>query len=170
MEYGLCQSSMTNTLLKYRLMVTNFLLNIHQANQHLAYLEEIAIGGDRLQRFHHYYGDDFKVECPTGSGKYLTLLEISDEISRRLSNLFLSDDQGIRPVFGHQQKMQSDPHFKNYILFYEYFHGDNGRGVGASHQTGWTGLIAKLLQPRHSEGSLKKQELKVTTERILNEG
>jgi hypothetical protein len=125
---------------------------------------------ESLQRFHHYYGDDFKVECPTGSGKYLTLLEISDEISRRLSNLFLSDDQGIRPVFGHQQKMQSDPHFKNYILFYEYFHGDNGRGVGASHQTGWTGLIAKLLQPRHSEGSLKKQELKVATERILNEG
>jgi hypothetical protein len=103
---------------------------------------------ESLQRFHYYYGDDFKLECPTGSGNYLSLNEVADEISKRLSNLFLLDDNGRRPVFGHYEKLQNDPHFKNYVLFYEYFHGDTGRGVGASHQTGWTGLVAKLLQPR----------------------
>jgi len=111
---------------------------------------------ESLQRFHYYYGDDFKVECPTGSGQYLTLNEIAEEISRRLSNLFLRNENGIRPVFGDNYKLQYDLHFNNYILFYEYFHGDNGRGVGASHQTGWTGLAAKLLQPRKI-----KQEVKV---------
>jgi hypothetical protein len=104
---------------------------------------------ESLQRFHHYYGDDFKVEYPTGSGKYSTLNEISMELSKRLSRLFLRDEQGRRPVFGDNEKLQTDPHFKDYILFYEYFHGDNGRGVGASHQTGWTGLISKLLMPRN---------------------
>ncbi|HMH24824.1 MAG TPA: hypothetical protein VK563_23780 [Puia sp.] len=104
---------------------------------------------ESLQRFHHYYGDDFKVEHPTGSGKYSTLNEISMELSKRLSLLFLRDAQGRRPVFGANEKLQTDPHFKDYILFYEYFHGDNGRGVGASHQTGWTGLISKLLMPRN---------------------
>ncbi len=103
---------------------------------------------ESLQRFHYYYTDDFKVECPTNSGQYLTLNEIAEEISRRLSNLFLRDQNGRRPVFGTNDKLQYDPHFNNYILFYEYFHGDTGRGAGASHQTGWTGLIAKLLQPR----------------------
>jgi hypothetical protein len=103
---------------------------------------------ESLQRFHYYYGDDFKVECPTGSGKFLTLNEVADEISKRLSKLFLVNENGRRPVFGHYEKLQNDPHFKNYVLFYEYFHGDSGRGVGASHQTGWTGLVAKLLQPR----------------------
>lgn len=109
---------------------------------------------ESLQRFHYYYGDDFKVECPTGSGQYLTLNETGAEISRRLSSLFLRDEDGIRPVFGNNNKLQYDPHFNNYILFYEYFHGDSGRGVGASHQTGWTGLVAKLLQPRR----VKKEE------------
>jgi hypothetical protein len=103
---------------------------------------------ESLQRFHHYYGDDFKVEYPTHSGKYFTLNEISDELSLRLARLFLRDEKGRRPVFGDNEKLQTDPHFSDYILFYEYFHGDNGRGCGASHQTGWTGLIAKLLQPR----------------------
>jgi hypothetical protein len=103
---------------------------------------------ESLQRFHYYYTDDFKVECPTGSGRYLTLNEIADEISKRLSNLFLRGENGRRPLFGENEKFQSDPHFSNYILFYEYFHGDTGRGAGASHQTGWTGLVAKLLQPR----------------------
>jgi hypothetical protein len=103
---------------------------------------------ESLQRFHHYYGDDFKVEYPTGSGVYLTLNEISNELSKRLAGIFLRDGQGRRPVFGANEKMQRDPHFKDYLLFYEYFHGDNGRGVGASHQTGWTGLISKLLMPR----------------------
>lgn len=105
---------------------------------------------ESLQRFHHYYGDDFKVECPTHSGKYISLLEISNELSNRLSKIFLRDQNGVRPVFGNNTKFQTDPNFNNYILFYEYFHGDNGLGLGASHQTGWTGLISKLLQPRSS--------------------
>jgi hypothetical protein len=79
---------------------------------------------------------------------YLSLNEIADELSRRLQKLFLLDDNGRRPVFGDCPKMQTDPHFRDYILFYEYFHGDSGKGLGAAHQTGWTGLIAKLLQPR----------------------
>ncbi len=103
---------------------------------------------ESLQRFHHYYGDDFKVECPTNSGKFYTLNEISIELSKRLAKLFLRDENGRRPVFGDSGKMQNDPHFKDHLLFHEYFHGDNGRGIGASHQTGWTGLIAKLLMPR----------------------
>jgi hypothetical protein len=108
---------------------------------------------ESLQKFHHYYGDDFKVECPTGSGNFLTIEEVAEELSRRLSRIFLRDEHGRRPVFGHYEKLQRDPHFRDYLLFYEYFHGDNGRGVGASHQTGWTGLIAKLLQPRRREQS-----------------
>jgi hypothetical protein len=103
---------------------------------------------ESLQRFHHYYGEDFKVEHPTGSGNLLTLREIAADLSERLVNIFVADRNGKRAVFGHYEKLQNDPHFKNYLLFYEYFHGDNGRGVGASHQTGWTGLVAKLIQPR----------------------
>jgi hypothetical protein len=100
-----------------------------------------------LQRFHDYYGDDFKVECPTNSGNYLSLKEIAAELTKRLSRLFLRDASGKRAIFGDNNKMQFDPNFNNYLLFYEYFHGDNGKGLGASHQTGWTGLIARLLQP-----------------------
>jgi len=103
---------------------------------------------ESLQKFHHYYGDEFKVECPKGSGKFLTIAEVSQELTRRLTKLFLRDTNGRRAVFGSYEKFQSDPHFRDYIPFHEYFHGDTGRGVGASHQTGWTGLIAKLLQPR----------------------
>ena len=103
---------------------------------------------ESLQRFHYYYGEDFKVECPTGSGQYLTLNAIADFIAGRLKSLFLVNTNGERPVLNGYGKMQHDEHFKNYVLFYEYFHGDTGRGVGASHQTGWTGLIAKLLLPR----------------------
>ena len=103
---------------------------------------------ESLQKFHHYYGDDFKVECPTGSGKFMTLNQVADELSRRLAKLFLKGDDGLRPALKYHHKLATDPHFKDYVLFHEYFHGDNGRGVGASHQTGWTGLIAKLLQPR----------------------
>jgi hypothetical protein len=103
---------------------------------------------ESLQRFHHYYGDDFKIEYPTNSGQYLTLNEISIELSQRLARIFLRNEKGRRAVFGASDKMQYDPYFKDYILFHEYFHGDNGRGVGASHQTGWTGLISKLLMPR----------------------
>jgi hypothetical protein len=103
---------------------------------------------ESLQKFHHYYGDEFKVECPTGSGKFVTINEVANELSRRLSRIFLRDENGKRPVFSFSEKIQTDPHFRDYVLFHEYFHGDNGRGVGASHQTGWTGLVAKLLQPR----------------------
>jgi hypothetical protein len=101
---------------------------------------------ESLQKFHHYYGDDLKVECPTGSGVYLNLWEVSEELSRRLSHIFLKNENGRRPVFGNLEKFQTDEHFRDHVLFYEYFHGDNGTGVGASHQTGWTGLVAKLLQ------------------------
>ncbi|HWB27327.1 MAG TPA: hypothetical protein VG738_17755 [Chitinophagaceae bacterium] len=104
---------------------------------------------ESLRRFHYYYGDDFKVECPTGSGEYLTLNEIAAFITSRLSKLFLVDENGNRPVLAAYGNLQHEEHFKDYILFHEYFHGDTGRGVGASHQTGWTGLIAKLLQPRN---------------------
>ncbi len=104
---------------------------------------------ESLQKFHHYYGDDFKVECPTGSGKFMTIAGVADELSHRLSNLFLKGPDGQRPVLKYHAKLATDPHFKDYLLFHEYFHGDNGRGVGASHQTGWTGLVAKLLQPRN---------------------
>jgi hypothetical protein len=101
---------------------------------------------ESLQKFHHYYGDDLKVECPTGSGTMMNLWQVSEELSRRLSHIFLKDGDGRRPVFGSSEKEQSDPHFRDHVLFYEYFHGDDGTGVGASHQTGWTGLFAKLLQ------------------------
>jgi len=104
---------------------------------------------ESLQKFHHYYGDDFKVECPAGSGKFITICAVADELSCRLSKLFLKGADGQRPVLKYHPKLATDPHFKDYVLFHEYFHGDTGRGVGASHQTGWTGLVAKLLQPRH---------------------
>jgi hypothetical protein len=103
---------------------------------------------ESLQKFHHYYGDDFKVECPAGSGKFITILEAADELTRRLTRLFLKNGDGERPVLKYHPKLAGDPHFKDYVLFHEYFHGDNGRGCGASHQTGWSGLVAKLLQPR----------------------
>ncbi len=106
---------------------------------------------EALQRFHYYYGNDFKVECPTGSGQFLTLYEVAEELARRLSRLFLKGADGQRPVLKYHPKLASDVHFADYVLFHEYFHGDSGRGVGASHQTGWTGLVAKLLQPHTTE-------------------
>jgi len=106
---------------------------------------------ESLQKFHHYLGPEFKVECPTGSGKYLTLWEVSIEIERRLNKIFLQDERGRRPVHGTDQAYEHDPHWRDLILFYEYFHGDDGSGVGATHQTGWTGLVAKLLQQGGTE-------------------
>jgi Glycosyl hydrolase family 63 C-terminal domain len=100
---------------------------------------------ESLRKFHGYYGDDFKVECPTRSGNMLTIEQIADELTRRLNNLVLRDKNGKRAVLGEDEKLQTDPHFRDYIPFFEYFHGDSGRGVGASHQTGWTGLLASLL-------------------------
>jgi hypothetical protein len=101
---------------------------------------------ESLQKFHHYLGDDFKVEFPTGSGVMLNLGQVARELSRRLTRIFLRGDDGRRPVFGGITKFQTDPHWKDLILFHEYFHGDNGEGIGASHQTGWTGLVAKLIE------------------------
>jgi hypothetical protein len=102
---------------------------------------------ESLQKFHRYLGDDFKVECPTGSGKWMNLWEVAAEISHRLIKIFLpKDGQSQRPVYGGTEKFQTDPNWNNYILFYEYFHGDNGAGIGASHQTGWTGVVAKLIR------------------------
>ena len=118
---------------------------------------------ESLQKFHHYYGDEFKVECPTGSGKFLTIQEVTDELARRLSRLFLKDPNGERPVLQYSSKLAKDPHFRDYLLFHEYFHGDSGRGVGASHQTGWTGLIAKLLQPRKAQSVMELTPTKSST-------
>jgi glycogen debranching enzyme len=101
---------------------------------------------EALQRFDYFYRGAFKVEFPTGSGQALTLWDVAAEISRRLTRLFLRDETGRRPVHGGARKLQDDPHWRDLLLFYEYFHGDTGAGVGASHQTGWTGLVAKLLQ------------------------
>ena len=103
---------------------------------------------ESLERFHHYYGDDFKIEYPTNSGKYFTIKQVAEKLSERLVSIFLKDENNQRPVSGNCSKMQEDKHFNNYILFHEYFNGDSGAGLGASHQTGWTGLIAKLLQPK----------------------
>jgi len=100
---------------------------------------------DSLHRFYQYYGDDYKVECPTNSGVFMNLKEVADNLYYRLLKIFLRDENGRRAVFGSYDKMQFDPQFKDYILFHEYFDGDNGRGAGASHQTGWTGLIANCL-------------------------
>jgi hypothetical protein len=99
-----------------------------------------------LQQFYLYYGDNFKIECPTGSGNLMNLFEVSKELSNRLTRIFTLDKQGRRPVFGGAEKFQTDPNWRDYILFYEYFHGDIGAGLGASHQTGWTGVVAKLIQ------------------------
>jgi hypothetical protein len=99
-----------------------------------------------LVQLYAYYGDEFTVECPTGSGQHMNLFQVAREIASRLANIFLKDDQGRRPVYGGTSKFQDDPYWSDYVLFYEYFHGDNGAGLGASHQTGWTGIIAQIMQ------------------------
>jgi hypothetical protein len=118
---------------------------------------------ESLQKFHHYLGDDFRVECPTGSGQMMTLWEVAAELSRRLTRIFLQDADGRRPVSGEIVQFQQDPYWRDLVLFHEYFHGDNGAGIGASHQTGWTGLVAKLLQqvatPSSSRSARQEGEL-----------
>ena len=101
---------------------------------------------DALRRMYSFYGEEFRVECPTGSGQCMTLKEVSAELSWRLIRLFLRDEQGNRPFNGGNELFQCDPQWRDYILFHEYFHGDNGAGIGATHQTGWTGLVANLIQ------------------------
>lgn len=101
---------------------------------------------ESLYRCHHYFGDDFKMECPTGSGNDATLREVAIELSRRLPHLFIRDDNGRRPFYGNVDRFQSDPSWRDLLLFHEYYHGDNGVGLGASHQTGWTGLVTRLIR------------------------
>jgi hypothetical protein len=98
-----------------------------------------------LLQYYAYCGNDFTVECPTGSGRQMNLYQVAEEITRRLGNIFLRDKDGRRPVYGGSRKFQDDPHWRDYIQFYEYFHGDNGAGLGANHQTGWTGIIARAM-------------------------
>jgi hypothetical protein len=99
-----------------------------------------------LLQYYQYYGNDFLIECPTGSGRRMNLYQVAQEIGRRLSTIFLRDDRGRRPLYGGTRMFQHDPHWRDLILFFEYFHGDNGAGLGASHQTGWTGIIARIMQ------------------------
>jgi hypothetical protein len=120
-----------------------------------------------LLQYYTYYGDDFTIECPTGSGRRMTLYQVAEEIVRRLGGIFLRDAEGYRPVYGGAEKFQEDPHWRDLILFYEYFHGDNGAGLGASHQTGWTGVIARLMQlfaTRTAEQTLELGKTAVATE------
>jgi hypothetical protein len=99
-----------------------------------------------LLRLYAYYGEDFKVECPTGSGQMMTLLEVAKELGERLCRIFLRDPSGRRPVYGATHKFKDDPHWRDLVLFFEYFHGDTGAGIGANHQTGWTGCIARIIE------------------------
>jgi hypothetical protein len=99
-----------------------------------------------LLNYYLYYGDNFKIECPTGSGKLMNLFEVAIDIGDRLASIFTRDVEGHRPVYGNMDTFQNDPHWRDFILFHEYFHGDNGAGLGASHQTGWTGVVAKIIQ------------------------
>jgi hypothetical protein len=134
-----------------------------------------------LQQYYLYYGDNFKIECPTGSGKMMNLFEVSKDISDRIITTFTRDESGKRPVYGGSEKFQTDPHWRDYILFYEYYHGDNGAGLGASHQTGWSGLVAKLielygrvdakkfLEFGKEAGFIKSTEKKVESKKIKEE-
>jgi hypothetical protein len=128
-----------------------------------------------LLQMYPFYGPDFKVECPTGSGNYMTLFEVAKEIAHRLSSIFLCDANGQRPVYGGTKKFQDDPHWRDYILFYEYFHGDNGAGLGASHQTGWTGLIARSLDlfarltPERAMASPRSAMAEMTREQVAGQ-
>jgi hypothetical protein len=120
-----------------------------------------------LLQYYLYYGDDFKVECPTGSGRLMTLYQVAEELSRRLANLFLKDNDGRRPVYGGTRKFQEDAHWRDLILFYEYFQGDNGAGLGASHQTGWTGIVARMMHvfaTTTAEQALESGKMSAVTE------
>ncbi|MFL5514840.1 MAG: glucosidase, partial [Gemmatimonadales bacterium] len=98
-----------------------------------------------LLQYYLFYGDDFTIECPTGSGRLMNLYQVAEEIGRRLAAIFVRGQDGHRPVYGGTERFQEDPHWRDLVLFYEYFHGDNGAGLGASHQTGWTGIVARIM-------------------------
>ena len=116
-----------------------------------------------LKRYYTFYGDDFKVECPTGSGHLMNLLEVAEELERRLISIFEPDESGRRPTHGDYERYKSDPHWKDLILFYEYFHGDTGAGLGASHQTGWTALVATILQSQGAQAHESDQQDRLRT-------
>jgi hypothetical protein len=120
---------------------------------------------EALQRFDHYYGESFTVECPTGSGRFMTLAEVAQELSQRLCRIFLKDAQGRRAVFGHTDRFHRDANWSELIPFHEYFNGDTGAGVGASHQTGWTALVAKLLQQSGAFNEGHRRSARKTRER-----
>jgi len=124
-----------------------------------------------LLNLYAFYGDNLKVECPTGSGEHMTLFEVAKEIQRRLAATFLRDKDGLRPVYGGTKKFQEDPHWRDLILFYEYFHGDNGAGLGASHQTGWTGTIAVAMDlfARIDSKAVLETERERVTSRVMRE-
>jgi len=120
-----------------------------------------------LLQYYSYYGNDFTVECPTGSGRQMNLYQVAEEIHHRLASIFLRNHEGRRPVYGRSKKFQEDPHWRDLLLFYEYFHGDNGAGLGASHQTGWTGIIARgmhLFATTTAEQALELGKLAAITE------
>jgi hypothetical protein len=121
-----------------------------------------------LFNYYMYYGNTFQVECPTGSGKKMNLWQVAEEIARRLSGIFLKDESGRRPVYGESQIFQEDPYWKDYILFYEYFHGETGKGVGASHQTGWSAAVAQTMH-LFSHTSLE-DALKLSKEKVIEAG
>ena len=104
---------------------------------------------ESLHQYHHFYGDDFQIECPTGSGVFMNLKQIAQEIAARLTRLFLPDGEGHRPMNDFSERFAKDPHWKDNLLFYEYFHGESGRGMGASHQTGWTALVINCFEEKH---------------------
>lgn len=121
---------------------------------------------EALERYHHFYGESFQLEYPTGSGNMLTLRQIANDLSRRLTSIFLPDAGGARPCHGEERRYREDPHWKHLLLFHEHFHGDSGRGLGASHQTGWTALVARFLETRDETGAVKKSSKKVAREGI----
>jgi len=112
-----------------------------------------------LLQYYAYYGDDFRLECPTGSGRHMTLYQVAEELSCRLTSIFVRGPDGRRPIYGGTRKFQEDPYWRDLVLFYEYFHGDNGAGLGASHQTGWTGVIARMMHLFATSTSEQVREL-----------
>jgi hypothetical protein len=120
-----------------------------------------------LLNYYSYYGNDFVVECPTGSGRSMNLYQVAEELAARIARIFLKDGEGRRPVYGGAETFQDDPHWRDYVLFYEYFHGDNGAGLGASHQTGWTGVIARLMHIFAT--STAEEMLELGSEALINE-
>src|SRR5262249_33884034 len=124
------------------------------------------------ERYHHFYGDSLQVECPTGSGRLMNLAEVAGELAGRLKRIFEPDAEGRRPCHGSDRRFSDDPHWKDLVLFYEYFHGDDGHGLGASHQTGWTALVTRLLEMGSATGLRPgaRQRRKSTKRRVRKEG